>query len=273
MAKLEFLDIIEDLENIYSNHFNNDDSGMITFDDIINGTDIYDLILSKTKNTNITKDVLFELSNFQMSIASITKGPFEILMQLFLSDIKKYNIGKADINDKYGEMELKGTGARVMSKTAWARPTMVYDYLKKKIESIPSVLKNLSLPANFNIDESKSTTFDLVTMSLRRLENGEVSFNGAIANEYENKWIEGIIKRNGNKAYVDSNITQLHESIKDKKPYNSFDYFNFKRSNAVVRQTSYSNGKHFEAILEPFSKESRDAYLQDKVDSMKTIKK
>ena len=40
MAKLEFLDIIEDLENIYSNHFNNDDSGMITFDDIINGTDI-----------------------------------------------------------------------------------------------------------------------------------------------------------------------------------------------------------------------------------------
>ena len=124
-----------------------------------------------------------------------------------------------------------------------------------------------------NIDGSKSTTYDLVTMSLRRLENGEVSFNGAIANEYENKWIEGIIKRNGNKAYVDSNITQLHESIKDKKPYNSFDYFNFKRSNAVVRQTSYSNGKHFEAILEPFSKESRDAYLQDKVDSMKTIKK
>lgn len=118
MAKLEFLDIIEDLENIYSNHFNNDDSGMITFDDIINGTDIYDLILSKTKNTNITKDVLFELSNFQMSVASITKGPFEILMQLFLSDIKKYNIGKADVNDKYGEMELKGTGARVMSKTA-----------------------------------------------------------------------------------------------------------------------------------------------------------
>ena len=105
MAKLEFLDIIEDLENIYSNHFNNDDSGMITFDDIINGTDIYDLILSKTKNTNITKDVLFELSNFQMSIASITKGPFEILMQLFLSDIKKDNSGKADVNYKYGEME------------------------------------------------------------------------------------------------------------------------------------------------------------------------
>ena len=39
-----------------------------------------------------------------MSIASITKGPFEILMQLFLSDIKKYNIGKADINDKYGHL-------------------------------------------------------------------------------------------------------------------------------------------------------------------------
>ena len=90
-----------------------------------------------------------------------------------------------------------------------------------------------------NIDGSKSTTYDLVTMSLRRLENGEVSFNGAIANEYENKWIEGIIKR----------------------------------SNAIVRQTSYSNGKHFEATLEPFSKKSRDAYLQDKVDSMKTIKR
>lgn len=121
-----------------------------------------------------------------------------------------------------------------------------------------------------NIDGSKSTTYDLVTMSLRRLENGEVSFNGAIANEYENKWIEGIIKRNGNRAYVDSNITQLHESIKDKKPYNSFDYFNFKRSNAVVRKTTYGNGKYYETILEPFSKEDIDAYLQSKVDSLKS---
>ena len=35
----------------------------------------------------------------------------------------------------------------------------------------------------------------------------------------------------------------------------------------------YSNGKHFEETLEQFSKESRDAYLHDKVDSMKTIKR
>ena len=231
MAKLEFLDIIEDLENIYSNHFNNDDSGMITFDDIINGTDIYDLILSKTKNTNITKDVLFELSNFQMSIASITKGPFEILMQLFLSDIKKYNIGKADINDKYGEMELKGTGARVMSKTAWARPIMVYDYLTEKIESIPSVLKSSSLPDNFNID-AELNKIEKELSNSKKSYNLNIDTNDAFATEknfitfIENIYSIDDIKSTNLESIL--NIIIL-ESILMQVKYNGVDIDKFKK--------------------------------------------
>ena len=231
MAKLEFLDIIEDLENIYSNHFNNDDSGMITFDDIINGTDIYDLILSKTKNTNITKDVLFELSNFQMSIASITKGPFEILMQLFLSDIKKYNIGKADINDKYGEMELKGTGARVMSKTAWARPTMVYDYLKKKIESIPSVLKSSSLPANFNID-AELNKIEKELNNNKKSYNLNIDTNDAFATEKNFiTFIENIYNIDDIKSTNLESILNIIilESILMQVKYNGVDIDKFKK--------------------------------------------
>lgn len=124
-----------------------------------------------------------------------------------------------------------------------------------------------------NIDGSQTSIFDLVTMSLKKLENGEVSFNGAIANDFENKWIDGVIKRIGNKAYVSSNITQLHESILDKKPYVVLDYFNFSGSKSVIRKTTYDDGRYFEAVLKPFSVEDRDAYLQDKVDNMKTIKR
>ena len=126
------------------------------------------------------------------------------------------------------------------------------------------------MDSEVNIKGSKCSSYDLVTMSLRKLDSGEVCFNGAIANEFENKWIDGLIKRIGNKVYVDSNITQLHESVEVKAPYNVADYFNFKRSGVVVRKTSYGRGKFFEIELEPFKKEDIEAYLQDKVDSMKS---
>lgn len=126
------------------------------------------------------------------------------------------------------------------------------------------------MDSEVNIKESKTTAYDLVTMSLKKLKSGEVSFNGAITNETENKWIDGVIKRIGNKVYVNSNITPLHESIENKGPYEVLDYFNFKMSNAIVRKTTYGNGKYYEAILEPFSKEDIESYLQSKVDSMKS---
>lgn len=126
------------------------------------------------------------------------------------------------------------------------------------------------MDSEVNIKGSDCTTYDLVTVSLKKLDTGEVSFNGAITNDIENKWIDGLIKRIGNKVYVDSNITQLHESVEVKGPYNVVDYFNFKRSDAVERRTTYSNGKYFETILEPFKKEDIEAYLQAKVDSMKS---
>ncbi len=126
------------------------------------------------------------------------------------------------------------------------------------------------MDSEVNVKESKSTAYDLVTMSFSKLKTGEVSFNGAITNDVENKWLDGIIKTIGNKVYVSSNVTPLYESIENKGPYEVVDYFNFKRSDAVVRKTTYGNGKYYEAILEPFSKEDIDAYLQSKVDSLKS---
>lgn len=119
-----------------------------------------------------------------------------------------------------------------------------------------------------NIKESKSSSYDLVTMSLEKLENGEVGFNGAIASEAENKWLNGVIKSIGNKVYVSSELTPLHDSIMDKRPYEVADYFNFKDSK-VVRKTTYGDGKYFEASLEPFSREDLENYLQGKVDHMR----
>lgn len=127
------------------------------------------------------------------------------------------------------------------------------------------------MDSEVNIKGSDCTTYDLVTVSLKKLDTGEVSFNGAITNDIENKWIDGVIKTIGNKVYVDSNITQLHESVEVKEPYSVVDYFNFKRSDVVIRKTTYGNGKYFEATLEPFDRTKLDEYLQNKVNGMKSI--
>lgn len=124
--------------------------------------------------------------------------------------------------------------------------------------------------SEYVIKGSSNSSFDLVTFALRKLPNGEVSFNGAIGNEDENKWVDGVIKTIGSKVYVSSEITPLHESITDKRSYNTVDYFNSKGSK-VIRKTSYSDGKYYEEELEPFDKTKLDEYLQDKVNGMKSI--
>lgn len=119
-----------------------------------------------------------------------------------------------------------------------------------------------------NVDPLDSTAYDLVMMNLTKLETGEVSFNGAISNGNENKCLEGVIKKIGDRVFVTSKLVSLHPSIPEKKPYDVIDYFTFKGKN-VLRKTSYSDGKYFETIMEPFKKEEIDAFVQSKADHMK----
>ena len=119
-----------------------------------------------------------------------------------------------------------------------------------------------------NVGSPDSTAYDLVMMSLKKLETGEVGFNGAISNGNENKCLEGVIKKIGDRVFVTSELISLHPSIEEKKPYDVTDYFTFK-GKQVLRKTSYPDGRYFETIMEPFKKEEIDAFVQSKADHMK----
>ena len=128
-------------------------------------------------------------------------------------------------------MELKGTGARVMSKTAWARPTMVYDYLKKKIESIPSVLKNLSLPANFNID-AELNKIEKELSNSKKSYNFNIDTNDAFATEKNFiTFIENIYNIDDIKSTNLESILNIIilESILMQVKYNGVDIDKFKK--------------------------------------------
>lgn len=122
--------------------------------------------------------------------------------------------------------------------------------------------------SEFNIGNPETTAYDIITMSLKKLENGEVGFNGAISNGNENKCLEGVIKKIGNRVFVTSELLSLHPSIENRKPYDVTDYFTFKGSQ-VLRKTSYPDGKYVETIMEPFDKEDLESYIQSKADHMK----
>lgn len=122
--------------------------------------------------------------------------------------------------------------------------------------------------SEFNVGNPETIAYDIITMSLKKLENGEVSFNGAISNGNENKCLEGVIKKIGNRVFVTSELLSLHPEVENRKPYDVTDYFTFKGSQ-VLRKTSYTDGKYVETIMEPFNKEDLESYIQSKADHMK----
>lgn len=115
-----------------------DNSISFTSNEFINNTNIYNLIISKYPT--IEKDCLKELSALNNSKHSITRGMFEIIVQLFLSDIADKNdsknspIGHGDVNTLYHTIEFKTPEARVKSqkeRTAKDIDNYIESYLKK----------------------------------------------------------------------------------------------------------------------------------------------
>lgn len=117
--------------------------------------------------------------------------------------------------------------------------------------------------SEYNMGNPKGTSYDLVTMSLKRLESGEVNFNGAICNDCENKWINGVMKKIGNRVYVTSEFTMLHPSF-ECTTYVVNDYFTFK-DEYVLRKTLYPSSKYYETYMDKFSKVDMDEFILRKV--------
>ena len=81
----------------------------LTSSDLLNHNNIYDLLKSSVKQKTLQK-----LTNFRPAKNTVARGPYEVILDLFLLDITDGNIGHADVNTvNLGEIELKGPKARI----------------------------------------------------------------------------------------------------------------------------------------------------------------
>lgn len=130
---------------------------LISEEEFINGTNIYDLI--HRKYPTIEKACLEELAALQPSKNSITRGLFEIIVQLFLADVANDNNSKnssggghGDVNTNSYTIEFKTPGARVKSqKERTAKDIDIY--IEKYLKNKHIKLKDL------NLQESKGGIF------------------------------------------------------------------------------------------------------------------
>lgn len=120
------------------------------------------------------------------------------------------------------------------------------------------------------VSDKGPSSFDIVVMSFKATDNDDVvTFNGAISNGNENKWLDGRIEAIANKALVVANVRRLHPSLSEKdKDYKFFELYSFK-DKEVHCEASYSTGECFERIMEPFIPEELESYKQSKVDFYK----
>ena len=65
-------------------------------------------------------------------------------------------------------------------------------------------------------EKTVPTPFEIVTMVLRKNADGTISFNGAIGNNIESKWIDGLIEKISNRKYsISTNVYRLYEHLRD----------------------------------------------------------
>jgi hypothetical protein len=110
------------------------------------------------------------------------------------------------------------------------------------------------------------TPFEMITMVLRKNENGTISFNGAIGNNIESKWIDGLIEKLGKRKYnITTNVYRLYEHLRDsEKMYRVEDDFCL-LDDKTLRETHYYDHIRFElpseAELPALTPELQDEFV------------
>lgn len=95
-----------DMESI-SNHIKNPIN--ISSSDLVKHNNIYKLLTPYVKQKTLDK-----LTNYRPAKNNIARGPYEIILDIFLNDITDKNTGVADVNTTgIGGIELKGPRARI----------------------------------------------------------------------------------------------------------------------------------------------------------------
>ncbi len=124
--------------------------------------------------------------------------------------------------------------------------------------------------SEFNLRSDSPSSYDLVILRLNN-EGCIVTFECAISNGEENKFINGIISRKRNNYSIYMFVHRLNDLVSTSlKDYHVTDKFVF-NNNTVLRKSSYSNQKYFETNIVLKTDEEMESYYRSKIG--KQIKK
>ena len=119
-----------------------------------------------------------------------------------------------------------------------------------------------------SINSKSSCEYDLLYLNLKKNQNQFVSFDGVIANDSENRMINGQIVRSGNKFIVVTNVYRCNDCINEEnKEYTVIDEF-VSKSDRIIRKTRYDNG-YYEAEIDLYTEMELEEYLQRKLEQIK----
>lgn len=116
--------------------------------------------------------------------------------------------------------------------------------------------------------------YDLVVLILKKTSDGVVTFNGAVTNDDENRWIDGAILNKGNKYAIATSVYRLSDRLdEDEKEYTVSDQFRFK-DGKIQRRSMYSDSKaYYEAEFDGFDPQELENYFRSKIAPSEAAKK
>ena len=127
------------------------------------------------------------------------------------------------------------------------------------------------------LNTHSESKYDLLFLHLIREKINEVRFDGAVANNSENRMVYGNIIKINNKYFVKTNVYRFCDSLSDdNKEYSIIDEFIFKEDR-VIRRSRYDrtlsvseyDSDYYEDEIELFDDLQLSDYLVDKCNQLK----
>ena len=127
------------------------------------------------------------------------------------------------------------------------------------------------------LNTRSESKYDLLFLHLMREKINEVRFDGAVANNSENRMVYGNIIKINNKYFVKTNVYRFCDSLSDdNKEYSIIDEFIFKEDR-VIRKSRYDrtlsvsdyDSDYYEDEIELYDDLQLSDYLVDKCNQLK----
>ena len=143
--------------------------------------------------------------------------------------------------------------------------------LKERTYCINLLLNSKELnESEVGVGEHYNPRFDLVFLSLDR-KNDIILFDGAIANNEENRMMYGEILKRGSKIVMMNTIYRLSDMYDENKEFTIIEGYSFKDGH-ITRSTLYEDKAYFESELDPDTFNKAESFLDEKAKSLRLKK-